>query len=35
METYTEPAIAAGITDRYWTYGGLARLPDDIAGAAA
>lgn len=31
----TTPAIAAGVTDRYWTYEDLARLPDLIAGQAA
>lgn len=31
----TTPAIAAGVTDRYWTYEDLANLPDLMAGKAA
>jgi IS1 family transposase len=31
----TTPAIAAAVTDRYWTYEDLANLPDLMAGAVA
>jgi hypothetical protein len=31
----TTPAIAAGVTDRYWTYEDLANLPDLMRGEAA